>query len=287
MPMSNIHPTAIVDRRAELAGDVRVDAYAIIGPGVSIGPESVVHSHSILQGPTAIGAACQIGPAAHVGQDPQHLHFLSQPDRPQTWLVIGDRTIVREGASLHRSTKAGQENATRVGSDCLMMGGSHVAHDCRISDGVICANNVLLGGHCQVGDRVFLGGGCAIHQFVRVGRLAIVSGIEAVTRDVPPFAAARYGGLKGYNAVGCRRAGLSREGHQVDSRGVFIAHAHRIRTTACVVQAIRDTVPLTPEVNEILDFIAMSKRGMQPSIRFIQSFMYEAEDPGTGNPKSE
>ncbi|HET6251864.1 MAG TPA: acyl-ACP--UDP-N-acetylglucosamine O-acyltransferase [Tepidisphaeraceae bacterium] len=274
--MSNIHPTAIVDPRAQLAGDVRVEAYAVIGAGVIIGPGSVVFSHSILQGPTRIGANCQIGPAAYVGLDPQHLHFLSQTDRPPTWLVVGDRTIIRETATLHRSTKAGEENATRVGHDCLVMASAHVAHDCRIGNHVTLANAVMMGGHCQVGDRVFLGGGCGVHQFTRIGRLAIISGNEAVSRDVPPFAATRYGGLKGYNAIGCRRSGLSHDALKSIRQAYYCIHTNR--TTRRIVKAIEETVPQTAEVRELVDFMSHSKRGMQPSIRFIRSFMYEAPE---------
>ena len=276
MPMSNIHPSAIVDRRAELAADVEVGPYAIIGPGVTIGAGTVVASHSVIQELTVIGAQCKIGPAAYVGLDPQHLEFLTRPDRPQTWLQIGDRTIIRENASLHRSTKSGREHATSVGSDCLVMGCAHVAHDCRVGDRVIMANGVLLGGHCQIGERAFLGGSCAVHQFARVGRLAIVSGIEAVTRDVPPFAAARYDGLKGYNAIGCRRAGLSREAIRSIRAAYYCFHTHR--TTRGIVAAIRADVPMTAEVVEILDFITLSKRGIQPSVRFLNHLnMHEAD----------
>ncbi|MDB5174274.1 MAG: acyl-(acyl-carrier-protein)--UDP-N-acetylglucosa mineO-acyltransferase [Phycisphaerales bacterium] len=264
--MATIHPTAIVDRRAELADDVQIEAYAIIGPGVSLGAGTVVYSHSIIQGTTVIGANCRIGPAAHVGLDPQHLGFLNQPERPTTWLEIGDHTIIREGVSVHRSSKAGRENATRLGSHCLLMGASHIGHDSRVADHVILANAALVGGHCEIAERVFLGGGCAIHQFCRVGRVAIVGGAQACSRDVPPFAAMWYGGLKGYNAVGCRRAGMSRESIYAVRSTFHCLHTHRTATDA--VAAIHALGRVTPEVREILDFIATSKRGVLPSVRF-------------------
>ena len=264
--MANIHPTAIVDSRAELAHDVVIGPYAIIGPAVSIGAGSAVQAHSIIQESTIIGSGCNIGPAAYLGQDPQHLEFLGRRDRPQTWLNIGDRNIIRETATIHRSTKAGAENATRIGNDCLIMGGTHIGHDCRIGDRVITANGALLGGHVQLGDRVFLGGGCALHQFVRVGRLAIISGNEPTSRDIPPFGAARYGGLKGYNAIGCRRAGISRDAIFAIRSAFHCIHSYR--TTNAIVAAIRETVPQTAEVAELLDFIAASKRGLMPSLAF-------------------
>src|SRR5437868_3915228 len=108
--MPTIHPTAIVDHHVELADDVEIQAYAIVGPGVTIAAGTVIHSHSVIHGPTSIGAACRIGPAAYVGLDPQHLDFLTKPERerPQSWLEIGDRVIIRETATVHRSIKAGR-----------------------------------------------------------------------------------------------------------------------------------------------------------------------------------
>lgn len=274
--MPKIHPTAIVDAQAELADDVEVGPYAIVGANVSVGAGTVILSHSILQGPMTLGAGCKVGPAACLGQDPQHLDFLTRPDPPITWLTIGDRTIIREGATVHRAIKPGRENATRVGDDCLLMGAVHVAHDCRIEDRVIMANGALLGGHCQIGQRAFLGGGCTMHQFVRIGRLAIISGNEASSRDIPPFAAMRYGGLKGYNAVGCRRAGLPRSAIAAIRQAYHCVHTHR--TTNHIVSAVRETVPQTPEIAELLDFIAASRRGILPSLRFLNYLNLEGED---------
>jgi UDP-N-acetylglucosamine acyltransferase len=273
--MPTIHPTAIIDRRAELADDVRVEPYAIIGPGVTIGVGTVIESHTVIHGLTAIGAQCKIGPAAHVGLDPQHLGFLAKPDRPQTWLEIGDRTIVREAASLHRSTSAGRERATKIGNDCMIMGGAHIGHDCRLGNNVILANGVLLGGHCEIADRAFLGGGCTLHQFTRVGRLVIISGNEAVSRDIPPFAAARYGGLKGYNAIGCKRAGLTREAIHSIRSAYYCFHTHR--TTRGIVAELRKVSPMTPEVEEMIEFMSGSKRGIHPSVKFI-NYLNMAEE---------
>src|SRR5947208_2935539 len=123
--MPTIHPTAIIDPRARLAGDVRVGPYAVIEGNVTIGPGTRVGPHTIINGSTIIGSRCRIGPAAYVGLDPQHLGY----DGGETWLMIGDETIIREGASVHRSLKPGQENPTRVGNKCFLMGGAHVGHD--------------------------------------------------------------------------------------------------------------------------------------------------------------
>lgn len=273
--MAIIHSTAIVDPAAELADDVQIEPYAIIGPHVSIGRGSIIKSHSVIEGPTVIGTDCQIGPGAYVGLDPQHLQFLKKPmeERRLCWLVIGNNVLIRESASVHRSTHAGKDHATRVGNNCMLMGGTHVAHDCILESDVILANAALLAGHCQVGQRAFLGGGCTIHQFVRIGRIAMISGNEPVSRDVPPFATMIYGGLKGYNAVGCRRAGLSREAISSIRAAYQCIHSHRTRNAT--VGAMRDLEPMTGEICEILDFFGKSKRGIQPSVQHLDRTLEE------------
>jgi len=257
-----IHPTAIIDPRAELAGDVAVGAYAVIEGKVTIGAGSIVYPHSILQGPTIIGKNCRIGPAAYVGMEPQHIKFVADEANP-TYLIIGDNVLIRECARLSRSFTPGQEHATRVGDGCYIMGASHVGHDCVVERNVTLADSALLGGHVHVGEQCFIGGGSTIHQFVKIGRLTIVAGNEAFTHDVPPFGAVRYGHLKAYNAIGCKRAGMKFEAiHSI--RSCY----HRLkqhRKMATALEAIRTEVADTPEVREIIQFIESSKRGILPS----------------------
>jgi UDP-N-acetylglucosamine acyltransferase len=274
--MSTIHPTAIIDSRAHLASDVRVGPYSVIEGNVTVAAGTTIGAHCIIQGNTIIGADCRIGPAAYVGLDPQHLGYRGE----ETFAVIGDGTIIRENASVHRATHGGIENATRVGKRCFLMGASHVGHDCQVGDDVILANGVLLGGHVIVGDRVFFGGGCVVHQFCQVGRIAIICGNEAVTHDIPPFAAARYDGLKGYNAIGCRRAGIERQALHAIRRAYNALHTHRTMPDA--VAAIQQ-LPQCSEIRELLDFIAASKRGVQRSCNFIaaaQNDLQEQDDRG-------
>lgn len=259
-----IHPTAIIDRHAELAEGVEIGPYVVVEGRVALGPGTVIKAHSVLKGHTVIGSRCQIGPAAYVGLDPQHRGYEGQ----ETSLVLGDGVIIREGASVHRAHKPGLEHATRLGRRCMLMGTSHVAHDCVLGDDVTLTNGVGLAGHCRVGDRAFFAGGAMVHQFVRVGRLAIVSGNEVVTHDVPPFAAARYGGLKGYNAVGCRRAGMSQDAIRAVRAAYLCLHTHR--TTNAVIAAIAATVPEAPEVLELLEFLRAKGRGIRPSVRFLR-----------------
>jgi UDP-N-acetylglucosamine acyltransferase len=220
-----------------------------------------------MKGPTRVGARCRIGPTAFIGLDPQFRGFQDG----QTWLIVGDDNVIREGVSLHRSTKPGDGGpdcpATRVGSRCFFMANAHVGHDVIVGDDVTMANATLLGGHVTVGARVFMGGASVAHQFCRVGRLAIVGGGEIVTKDVPPFAAMRWRALKGYNAVGCRRSGMSPETiHAI--RSAF----HTIlaqRSFAAGVAAIDPAYAQVPEVRELIEFAATSKRGVFPSVRSL------------------
>ncbi|HTW94167.1 MAG TPA: acyl-ACP--UDP-N-acetylglucosamine O-acyltransferase [Tepidisphaeraceae bacterium] len=260
--MPKIHPTAIVDPKAELADDVEIGAYSIIKGHVIIGPGTVVQEHSHLHGHTVIGRDCKIGPAAYLGLAPQHLGYRGEP----TSLIIGDDVIIRELATLHRSMTVGLDHATRIGDHCFIMGAAHIAHDCQVGAQVVMANAVLLAGHVTVGANAFLGGGAAFHQFVRVGRLAVIAGGDALARDVPPFAACRYEVLRGYNAVGCRRARLSRQSIHAIRQAYHCLHDNR-STTPALIAAIAEKVPDAPEVREIVDFIKTSKRGIVPSYR--------------------
>ncbi len=269
--MPKIHPTAIVSAEVEMGEDVEVGAYAIVEGRVRLGAGTVVLPHTVMGGPTTVGRGCRLGPAAYVGLAAQHL----RADPHVGSLVIGDRVTIRETATVHRSTDGGHGDgdghATRLGDDVYIMGGVHVAHDCVLGDGVICANAALLGGHTVIGAKSFLGGGSAFHQFAHVGRLVIVGGNETVTQGVPPFAAVRYRALKGYNAVGCKRAGMSAEAISGVRAAYRCLHEHR--TTPGAVAAIRASVADGPEVREILDFIAVQKRGIVPSASFRTAAM--------------
>lgn len=259
-----VHPTAIVDPRVKLAEGATVGAYAVIKGSVSIGPGSTILDHCVMEGPTEIGRGCRIGPGAYIGLGPQHLRYVPDEANP-TYLIIGDNVTIREGSRIHRATHPGREHATRIGDNCFLMGAIHVAHDCVLENDVIMADGALLGGHCHIGARSFLGGGSTLHQFVQIGRLAIIAGNEAVGHGVPPFAAVRYGRLKGYNAVGCRRAGMGREAIVAIRAAYQRLRDHR--TTSAALAAIHSEVPDLPEVREIVDFIRSSKRGLLPSSR--------------------
>jgi len=260
--MTEIHATAIVDKQAELGDGVKIGPYVVITGHVVIGDGTVIDSHSVIQGHTVVGRNCKIGPAAYVGINPQH----RSNSGDGTSCYIGDNVVIRETAQVNRSTKPGEEAATRVGNNCYLMAGSHVAHDCRLGENVTLANAALLGGHVTVGNQVFIGGGAGIHQFTRIGRLAMVAGLEQVTHDIPPFAAARYGGLKGYNAIGCKRSGFDAESIQVIRECYRCYHSHRL--VASAIEAMKVNAANLPVRGEIIGFMEANGRGLRPSVHF-------------------
>ena len=255
----SIHPTAIVGSRVELDAGVSVGAYAVLKGPLQIGAGSIIHEHSVVHGATIVGRNCTIGPGAYVGTDPQHIRFVADEADP-TYLVLGDNVIVRECARLHRSTVPGLQHATKIGDGCFIMGAAHVGHDCVVEKGATVADSALLGGHCHIGENAFIGGGCTLHQFIRVGRLSIIAGNEAISHDVPPFGAVLWGRLKAYNAIGCRRAGFDRQTITA-IRGVY-QRLQTHRTTSAALAAIRVEVADLPVVQEVLDFIEKSRRGI-------------------------
>ncbi|MBW7906685.1 MAG: acyl-ACP--UDP-N-acetylglucosamine O-acyltransferase [Phycisphaerae bacterium] len=198
-----IHPTAIVDRRAELDASVEVGAYAIIEADVRIGAGTRIWPHAYVARYTTLGARCQVHPFAVVGHLPQDVKYRDAP----SYAEVGDDTVVREHATIHRATEP--DSRTIVGARCLLMSTAHVAHNCVVADDVIMANGALLGGHTRVGPRAFLSGNCAVHQFTRVGELAMIGGGAMVVGDVPPFMTVLGRAVVGLNVIGMRRAGVS------------------------------------------------------------------------------
>jgi UDP-N-acetylglucosamine acyltransferase len=201
-----IHPTAFVSPQADIGARVEIGPFAIVEAGAKIADECRLLSHAIVKSGTSLGMGTVIGECSVIGGLPQHK---SAPAEPGT-LVIGARNVIREHVTIHRAMHAGHE--TVVGDDCLLMVGAHVAHDCHVGNQVILTNGVMLGGHVEVGDRACFGGNAAVHQFCRVGRLAMVGGCTKLVQDVPPFVLTDGPGamIVGLNRVGLRRAGLDR-----------------------------------------------------------------------------
>ncbi len=252
-----LHPTAIIDRGAELGAGVEVGPYSIIGPDVVIGPGTIIGPHAVIHRYTTLGAQCRVHAHAIIGDFPQDMAFKDVP----SFTRVGDGVVLREGVTIHRGTKEG--TATVVGDGCFLMANSHVAHNCLVGRQVILANGVLLAGYVEVGDKVFISGNAAVHQFVRIGRLAMVGGESSLSVDLPPFCVARTGGvntLVGLNTVGLRRGGISspeRLALRAAYHRLFMAGVNRREAVA----ALREEQP-APVVLELLDFIATSKRGV-------------------------
>jgi UDP-N-acetylglucosamine acyltransferase len=206
--MAQIHPTAIVAPGAKLAEDVFIGPYSVVGEHVALGAGVVLRSHVVVDGRTTIGAGTRVFPFASIGLEPQDLKYAGE----ESLLVVGCRNTIREHVTINPGTTGGGM-VTRVGDDCLFMVGAHIAHDCQIADHVVMANNATLAGHVVVEDYAVLGGLCAVHQFVRIGKHAMIGGMSGVERDVIPYGQVigDRARLTGLNIIGMQRRGFSRE----------------------------------------------------------------------------
>jgi len=254
---SLIHRTAIVHESAEVGEGVEIGAYAVIGPNVHVGDGTQVGAHVVIERDTMLGRECRIHSGACIGGDAQDLKYASEP----VVLTIGDRTVIREFATLNRGTTA--TGRTVIGSDCLIMAYAHVAHDCVLGDHVILSNSVNMGGHVELGDWVIIGGVTAIHQFVRVGAHAFCGGSSAVRKDVPPFVKAAGDPLRllGLNTVGLQRRGFSEEDRVALRKAYRALFQAKLNLSDALAQA-RTTLDANPFVEQMLQFIESSERGV-------------------------
>ena len=251
--MVDIHPTAVVDSKAELGIGVSIGAYCCVGPNVTLGKDVKLKSHAVIEGITSIGAGSEIFPFAVVGVRPQDLKYKGEPSRVE----IGENTVVREHVTVHPGTEGGGL-ITRVGNDCLIMVGAHIAHDCHVGNSVIMANNATLGGHVTVGDYAILGGLTGIHQFVRIGHHGMVGGLSGVENDVIPYGSVigNRAYLCGLNTVGLKRRGFSRE------------NIHSLRAAYRLLFAEEGT--LAERLDDVADMFSDSAAVME-IVHFIQA----------------
>ncbi len=250
-----IHSTAIIDPRAVVDSTVEVGPYAIIDAHVQVGPRCRVGPHAHLTGHTTIGADNLFHTGCVIGDAPQDLKYQNEPTR----LRIGDGNVFREFVTVHRSAK--MDGETVVGSHNLLMVNSHVAHNATLGNHVILANGALLGGHVQVEDRAFISGNCLVHQFVRIGTLAMMQGGSAISMDLPPFMMARGdNGICGLNTVGLRRAGYSKEERQ-DLKRLY-HQLFRSQTNLAAATRVAVAQYAKGPCAQVLAFIAQSKRGV-------------------------
>ncbi len=246
-----IHPTALIADGAELAEDVSVGPFCVVGPKVRIGPGTRLHSHVVVEGRTTLGAGNQVYPFAVLGGPPQHTAYKGE----DTELVVGDDNVIREHATMNIGTPHGG-GVTRVGSNGLYMIESHVGHDCTVGDNVILTKQATLGGHCHLGDFVIVGGLAAVHQFTRVGRHAMIGGLAAVVKDVIPYGSVwgNHAHLEGLNLVGLKRRGFDRE----TINTLRAAYRLLFADEGTFQERLGDTAQTyadSPEVMEIIDFI--------------------------------
>jgi UDP-N-acetylglucosamine acyltransferase len=256
--MKRVHPTAIVDPRAELDSEVEVGPYSVIGAGVRIGKGTKIHSHAAIQGRTTMGEGNVVFPFATVGSVPQDLKYRGEPSE----LVIGDRNTIREYVSLNPGTTGGGM-MTRVGNHNLLMMYCHIAHDCSVGNRNVIANGATLGGHVTIEDFVIVGGLVGIHQFVRIGTGAILGGGSMVSKDVPPYcnATGDRARLRGINLEGLKRRGVDKPVIDTIRKAYRIAFQSKLRTEEAL-QTIRRELPPIPEVEKFVSFIAESPRGI-------------------------
>jgi len=253
-----IHPTAIVDSKADLGSDVDIGAYSIIAPNVQIGSGTVIGPHVVIRPYVEIGPDCHIYQYASIGEIPQAIKFQGE----ETHVKIGRGSVLREFVTINRGTEFGG-GTTEVGEENFLMAYVHIAHDCKTGRNVIMANNATLAGHIVIEDFVTVGGLVAIHQFVRIGDYAYIGGKSAVVKDIPPYviAAGDRAKLHGLNSVGLKRQGFSQETLSCLKKAYRIIF--RIGLTQNeAIERVKAEVEQVPEVAHFIQFIKSSQRGI-------------------------
>jgi UDP-N-acetylglucosamine acyltransferase len=254
-----LDPRAVVSPKAHLGTNVSIGPFAIVEEGAVIGDGTTVAHHAFIASGARIGRDCRIHHAAVVGHAPQDLKYAGEP----TTCEVGDRTTIREFATFHRGT--GEAGRTVVGSDGFFMAYTHVAHDCQVGNSVIMSNAAMLAGHCHVGDFVIIGGITPVHQFVNIGKHAMIGGGLRVPKDVPPFVLA--GGepvvFEGLNSIGLRRRGFPPAVVEALDRAYTLIYRSGLNVSQAVAKIKEDsTLAAVTEVQEVIAFIAASKRGI-------------------------
>lgn len=266
---TSIHPTAVVDSRAELASGVEVGPYAVIGADVHVGADCRIGAHVVLDGRVRMGRGNRIFPGACIGLEPQDLKYAGDP----TGVVLGDDNTIRECVTINRATKDSQD--TRVGSGNLLMAYSHLGHNCLLGDRIVIANGVAVAGHVNIADRAVIGGMLGIHQFVHIGTLAMVGGMSRIERDVPPFTTVEGhpARVRALNRIGLQRSGLADEdgGRQLEDlkRAWTLIYRGGFLLAEALAQLRR--APLTAAAEELVSFLEASqapgRRGPIPGSR--------------------
>ncbi len=259
-----IHPTAVINPKAELDPTVQVGPYAVIGEQVTIGAGTRIGAHAVIEGPTEIGVNNRIFPSAVIGGEPQDLKYRGAA----SWVKIGDGNLFREFVTVNRAT--GEGEATTIGDNNMFMAYAHVAHNCEIANEVIVTNSVAIAGHVKIESQVRIGGVVGIHQFVHIGRMAMLGGMSRIIRDVPPYmlAEGNPSRVRGLNLVGLKRQGFSSE-EIGDLKKAFRLLYHSSYTTREAIERLT-TISPNAHLQHIKKFMYSSlteegRRGLTPS----------------------
>jgi UDP-N-acetylglucosamine acyltransferase len=254
-----IHLTAIIGSGAKIGANVEIGPHTLIGGGVVIGNDTVIGANAVIEGEVTIGRGNRIGHGTIIGGAPQDVSFT---EKTRSRVEIGDRNLIREYCTIHRGTTEG--SGTKIGDENFLMVGAHVGHNCVVGNKVIIANNVLLGGHVSIDDQAFLGGGTTFHQNMRVGRLVIVQGSSAFSKDLPPFTlAAERNTVFGLNVIGLRRAGFSAAQRDEIKRAFKLLYLSALNTRQALERS--HEVKWTEVGWEFFNFVEKTgKRGICP-----------------------
>ena len=253
-PRMNIHPGAVVSPTARIGTNVVIGPYAVIEDDTEIGDDCKIRSHAVIKRFTTLGPSNIVYEGAVLGGEPQDISFIEC----KSYLRIGANNRIREGVTIHRGSQPDSE--TLVGSSCFLMANSHIAHNCRLGDRVIIANNVALAGYVEIQDQAFISGGVVVHQFTRIGRLAMIGGNAKIVQDCLPFVITdgAPGRAHGLNIVGLRRAGL--KPHEIrilkDAYRLLLRSGLSLEESVVGLERIDD-----PLVTQLIDFVRSSKRG--------------------------
>src|SRR5881296_195548 len=252
-----IHSTAIIDPGAKIGPGTIVGPYCVIGLDVVLGPNCWLQHHVTLCGPMKAGAKNRFYAYCSIGQQTQDLKYRGEP----TYLEIGDENTFREFVTVNRSTTS--EGKTRIGNCGNFLAYSHIGHDCVVGDGVVFSNNGTLAGHVQIGDDAVMGGLTAVHQFCRIGCYAITGGCSKIVQDIPPFMIAdgNPAKVRGINLVGLERSGFPAENAKWIKEAFRLIYRSKYNTRQAI-EAIRAELPSSVEINQIVEFIEQSERGI-------------------------
>jgi len=247
--MAKIHPTAIIEDGATLGDGVQIGPYCIVSAEANLGDGVVLDSHVVIAGRTTIGPNNRIFPFAAIGTPPQDTKYAGEPSE----LILGANNVIREHVTMNPGTSGGGM-ITRVGNNCLLMVGAHLAHDCQVGDHVILVNNVILGGHVEVQDHAIVGGMSAVHQFVRIGRHAMIGGKSAIESDVIPYGSVlgNRAYLSGLNIIGLKRRGFSRD----EIHGLRAAYRLLFAQEGTMQERLVDVAAMFADHEQVMEIVA-------------------------------